>query len=190
MDRFFYVDESGFNGDYVFVAVSVQSPLVPKKKIKNWRSWMKNRITGFNQNEYHDYNASDIEKRKILSEIKKHKDLKFWAVIKSGYNCNHKDLYVPVITNLFRYCEVTERDTIIALDEVDTRSYRMENYIRKIKRNLQMPELNINFVKSEKEKGIQIADAIAGAVSKEYIRKTTSYFEYISSQLQKEVKML
>ena len=77
---YFFVDESGFDGDYVFVVVWVKYLATPKTVIKKWRNWMKHRLKGFNQNEYHDTNASDAERKKILSIIAEYtqEDIKFW----------------------------------------------------------------------------------------------------------------
>jgi len=194
MTRYFYVDESGFGEDWVFTAVSINDPSIANKIIKNWRSWMKNRRNKpFHQNEYHDTDADNAQRKKILIEISKHKgNLEFWSVLKNGYNGNHRKLYVPTIVELLNYCGITEKDTIIAVDRVETKKAHMERHLRKIKSSLGMPGLEIYFKESEREKGIQVADAIAGATCRESIdeRPGPSYFDIILNQMANDLKRL
>lgn len=118
---YFFVDESGFNRDYVFVAVWVKDPTLAERVIKKWRDWMKRRIKGFCQNEYHDTKASDAERRKILNSIAEYTsaEMKFWAVLKPGYNGNHKEYYAPTVVELLQHCGITENDIVIAVDSVE-----------------------------------------------------------------------
>ncbi len=59
----------------------------------------------------------------------------------------------------------------------------MDKYMRQIKKTLEMPGLDISYVDSEKEKGIQIADAIAGSISREFtLRTTDSLYKIIRNQ--------
>ncbi|MFZ5625827.1 MAG: hypothetical protein ACOY3H_00670 [Bacillota bacterium] len=44
---YFFIDESGYNGDYIFTAVCVKDPAIAKNIIKKWRDWMKKRKKGF-----------------------------------------------------------------------------------------------------------------------------------------------
>lgn len=173
---YFFVDESGYGGDYVFVVVWVKDLATAKTVIKKWRNWMKQRIKGFNQNEYHDTNASDAERKKILSIIAEYapEDVKFWAIIKPGYNGNHKQHYVPTVVKLLKHSGLKETDIVIAVDKVEKSQAIMEKYIRKIKKEMGMPGLNIFSAASEKEKGIQIADAVAGSVAREYFPRSDS----------------
>lgn len=182
MSNYIYIDESGYEGDYIFAAVCISNPEIPKKIIKKWRKWMKNRIKNFNQNEYHDYNARSTERKKILEEIALHKDdISLCAVLKRNYNGNHNELYVPTIVTLLEQIKIEENDTVITVDKVDKRVITMDKYMRKIKSKLEMPGLEIYFKDSEKEKGIQITDAIAGAISREYLpRSAHSYYALIN----------
>lgn len=190
---FFYIDESGYQGDYIFAAVGINDPKIAKYIIKKWRDWMKNKIKGFNQNEYHDRDATDQERKKILSAIANHtpEQFKFWAVLREKYNGDHPRLYIPTVTELLRNVGITENDTIIAVDKVDTEG-RMERYIRQIKRKLEMPGLNMSHSRSEKEKGIQVADAIAGALSREYCPRedSISYCDLIIHLLGNDIKII
>jgi len=66
----------------------------------------------------------------------------------------------------------------------------MDKHIRNIKKTLNMPNLNIASESSEKEKGIQVADALAGVVSREYCCTTLQndgLFKIVKHLLQKEV---
>jgi len=173
---YFFMDESGYGGDYVFVILWVRDLTIVKTVIKKWRNWIKQRIKGFNQNEYHDTNASDAERKRILSIIAEYApgDVKFWVVIKPGYKGNHKQHYVTTMVQLLKHCKIKESDVVIAVDKVEKSQAIMDKYIRKVKKEMEMPELNLFSADSEKEKGIQVADAVAGAVAREYLPRSNS----------------
>ncbi|WP_156946495.1 DUF3800 domain-containing protein [Desulfitibacter alkalitolerans] len=192
--KIFYIDESGCNGDYVFVAICVENPMIPQNIIKNWRSWMKNRLgKGFHQNEYHDHTASDVERKKVLTLISKNKEIiKCWGIVLKGYGGDHKRKYATAIVELLKHCQITEDDIIIAVDRVEKSSINMNKHIRKVKQMLGMSKLEIGFTESEKEKGIQIADAIAGCISREcFVRpKSPSHFGLIAGLMVKDIKFI
>jgi len=169
-----------------FVVISVEHPDVIQNTIKEWRNWARETIKNFQANEYKDHDASKRERKKMLKAIAKRK-IPFWTIIKKGYR-NHKSDYVGAVTKLLLYCEITEKDTIIAVDKVEKSKNHMDKHVREIKKHLNMPGLNIYWSISEKEKGIQVCDALAGAVSREYCRKQQeSLFEIVQDLLQKEV---
>lgn len=168
------------------VAISVEHLNITQNTIKEWRNWAKKTIKNFQANEYKDRNASKRERRKMLRAVAK-RQIPFWAIIKEGYR-NHKSDYVDAVTKLLLYCEITEKDTIIAVDKVEKSKNHMDKHVREIKKRLNMPGLNIYWSISEKEKGIQVCDALAGAVSREYCQKQQeSLFEIVQDLLQKKV---
>lgn len=165
---YYFIDESGCNNDYIFVCVGFSDLAIPQKIIKKWREWVKQRKgRATTKSEYHDTEATDADRKKILNIIAEYSSvqLKFWVVFRPAYN--HKKNYSQAIVELLRFCQITEEDTVIAIDSVESGHKRMEKHIRNIKRELGMQNLKIYSANSEKEKGIQIADAIAGAVSRE-----------------------
>ncbi|AVX40791.1 hypothetical protein CTH_10027 (plasmid) [Carboxydocella thermautotrophica] len=191
---YFFIDESGYNGDYIFTAVCVKDPAIAKSIIKKWRDWMKKRKKGFCQNEYHDTKANDDERRKILNTIAEYtpEELRYWAVLRVGYNGKHKELYVPTIIELLQHCGITENDVVIAVDNVEKNQKHMDKHIRNIKKGLGMPRLNICGSNSEKEKGLQVADAIAGSLCREYVPRpsTPSYLEKIIHLMADDIKII
>ncbi|MCL4439736.1 MAG: hypothetical protein M1609_03835 [Firmicutes bacterium] len=70
-------------------------------------------------------------------------DVKFWAIIKPGYNGNHKQHYVPTVVELLKHSGLKETDVVIAVDKVEKSETHMEKYIRKIKKEVGMPGLEI-----------------------------------------------
>lgn len=117
-------------------------------------------------------------------------DVCIFALLVHDYQGNHNKHYPEAIAELLLHCEVTEKDVVIALDMVESKSLDMEKHVRKIKSLLKMPELNIKYSISQKEKGIQIADAIAGSISKEYFPRADmkSFCEIILSQMSSDPK--
>ncbi|MCR6546990.1 DUF3800 domain-containing protein [Dehalobacterium formicoaceticum] len=118
--------------------------------------------------------------------------IKFWAIIRENYNGKHKELYAETIAELLKHCNVTVNDCVIAVDRVEKVDRYMNRYINNIKEILQMPRLNIGFNDSQKEKGLQIADAIAGSISREYISGDyeTSHAVIIIDQICDDVKRI
>ena len=188
MSKHIYIDESGYLGDYIFVAVCVSNPAIPNIIIKRWRKWMKHRIKNFNQNEYHDYDASADERRKILREIATYEnELAFYTVMRKGYNGNHKEFYVPTMSTLLSLIEIDENADCITVDRIERRKNVMDRYLRQIKSALKQPGINLCYEDSMKEKGLQVADAIAGTISRELLpRATKSHYALISNQAMKK----
>lgn len=191
---YYFIDESGHGPDYIFVCVGVADPAIPGRVIKKWRDWVRHRKgKATTEPEYHDTKATDADKKRILTTIGEYSpdQVKFWAVLKPGYDGKHKQYYSQAIVELLKVCQITEEDTVIAIDSVERGQKQMDKHIRNIKRGLGMENLKISSSDSQKEKGIQIADAIAGAVSREVLhRNKASYADIIWHLIADDVKRI
>jgi hypothetical protein len=182
---YYYVDESGHANQWVFAIIRIDDYKDAELIVKKWRNYMKRLIKGFKANEYKDSNASKRERKKILNEIA-NKKIYFWAIINTNY-VSHKNNYVRSLVKLLQHCDISEKDIIIAVDQVQCPKH-MDKHIRKIKKDLAMPDLNITWLNSEQEKGIQVTDALAGTVCRHFVRRDEySFFEIVEHLLQKEV---
>lgn len=183
---YFFVDESGHKDQWAFVIIKVEDPKSVQIVIKNWRTFMKRALKNFNANEYKDNDASIKERKRILSEIAR-KNIVFWAIIHTNYT-SHKTNYTESCIALLRHCDISQDDVVIAVDRVEKNSKHMEKHLREIKKVMDMPALNIFWGVSEREKGIQVADALAGLIRRKYCMEMDEpLFEIVSHLLQKEV---
>lgn len=175
---YLFVDESGLKDNSIlFVGVTIHAPKEADECIKKWRQSAKRNSPKFQVKEYKDYYALNRQREKILSEVGK-RYFPFWALRIVNYK-SHKLSYAASIRELIRLCGLSLINEII-LDKVERSSRYMEKHIKSIKEGLDMRDVNIRWGMSEKEKGIQIADALCGAVARKfYERSGPDYFHLV-----------
>ena len=100
--------------------------------------------------------------------------------------------YSPVVISLLRLAGIRSEDTVVIVDKVERSTRYMDKRIEEIRQGLGMPNLKILCDTSEKEKGIQLADAIAGAIGREYMPRPAapSHIEIISKKIVKPVQVI
>lgn len=183
---YYFIDESGHGNEWTFVAIKVDDPKAVTIIIKKWRLFMKKTVKNFQANEFKYNNASYREREKILKEITD-KKVSFWAIIHTNYQ-SHKLNYVESCAALLNHCEISEQDTVIAVDRVEKNSKHMDKHLKEIKEVIAMEKLNISWETSEKEKGIQVADALAGVIGRRFcLGKDVPLFAIVNHLLQKDV---
>lgn len=64
-----YVDESGYKGNWTFVAVKISSEKSARVSIKKWRRFAASVSRKFRANEYKDCKTPDRQREKMLTEI-------------------------------------------------------------------------------------------------------------------------
>jgi hypothetical protein len=184
----YYVDESGYKHDWAFALVRVEDQKIPGICLKKWRRFYRE-STGRPpiMPEYKDADATDRQRSVLLKAVAEY-SVDIWGVIKRGYR-SHTEDYSPTVTQLLGLAEITDNDTVVVVDRVERTSKYMDRRIQEIREGLGMPNLNIRYSSSEKEKGIQIADAVAGAIRREYIAggSSPSFFRIIAGRVVKPV---
>ena len=75
-----YVDESGFQKNWVFVAVKIPSERDARLCIKRWRRYAASVSNKFVANEYRDSKTPDRQREKVLREISS-MGFDFWALL-------------------------------------------------------------------------------------------------------------
>ena len=94
--------------------------------------------------------------------------------------------YSKAIINLLKYCDLKNIEFIV-IDKVEESSAHMQKHIRAINKGVDM-NLNILGGDSEKEKGIQIADAVCGSLSRYHLNRLgPSYYQIISHLMVKPI---
>jgi hypothetical protein len=187
----YYVDESGYKGAWAFALLGVKDTDIPKRCLKRWRALYKaSGGRAINMPEYKDAALTDRLRKKMLSLIVS-EDVSIWGVVKKRYR-GHVEDYSPTVISLLRLAEVKSEDTVIVVDKVERAARYMEKRIEEIRQGLGMPDLRIHWDTSEKEKGIQLADAIAGAISREHMPRlaSSSYMEVIEGKMAKPVQII
>lgn len=184
----FFIDESGYHGNYIFAAIEIDNPEIPKTLIGKWRKWRKYSKINYEINEYHDTNVTDKERKKMLSLISKNNEIKLWGVQINNYDDTTIEAHIGAVIKLLKYAGIKEDDAVI-IDKPTIKNKQIERYKQKVKKGLGMKKLNISLDKSEKVKGIQIADAVAGSLSRKFIPRDGKepYFDLIASKLAKDV---
>jgi len=178
-----YVDESGFQKNWVFVAVKIPSERSARLCVKNWRRYAVAVSSKFNVNEYKDSKAPDRQREKILSEIS-FSGYQFWVLYFGNYKGHKKD-YCKAVFELLR--EVDLHDvSIIMLDKVERSQRYMQKHIERITASLSCV-CPIRLGISEKGKGIQIADAICGSVSRKLNNIEAQNYFYLVEHLMKKI---
>ena len=174
---YLFIDESGYDNDWIFVGVKIQNIKLADECVHRWRQRTKQIYPKLQVNEYKDCRTHHKQREQILRDIAK-REMKYWAILFSGYR-GHKADYVKAIVNLLKYCDLQDIK-LVMLDKVEKNSSHMQKHIRAIKEDLGMV-INVNGCESEKEKGIQIADAICGSLARHYLNRSgLSYFHLIS----------
>ncbi len=182
----YYIDESGYYSNYVFAAAKVNNPRTPKIILKKWRLWRKSAKINYETNEYHDTNMTDKERKKMLQLVSSIEEIRVWGVYKNNYT-NRLENHVEGVIKLLNHTQIGEEDIII-IDNPGIKKKYEEKYKKEIKKDLKMKHLDIRLEISEREKGIQITDAIAGSFSRElFPRKRESYFNLVLPKLEKEL---
>jgi hypothetical protein len=171
-----YIDESGFQKTWTFAAVKIQNENDARLCINRWRRYAKSASSKFSANEYRDCKTPDRQRRQILQEIAS-MAFPFWVLQFNNYR-NHKLDYSGAIFQLLQEIDLMGVNHIM-VDKVVRGWKHMEKHVEIVrsKMNLACPVLHGN---SEKEKGIQVADAICGAASRKFNNLAApSYFELI-----------
>ncbi len=182
----YYIDESGYDSNYVFAAVKVNNPRTPIIILKKWRKWRKSAKINYETNEYHDTNMTDKERKKMLQLISRIEEIRAWGVHKNNYT-NRLENHVEGVIKLLNHIQIGVEDIII-IDKPSIKKKHEEKYKKEIKKELKIKHLEIRLEMSEREKGLQIADAIAGSFSRElFPRKRESYFNLVLPKLEKEL---
>jgi hypothetical protein len=187
----YYVDESGYKGDWAFALVGVCDSGIPKRCLQRWRAFYKaSGGRAINMPEYKDAELTDRLRKKMLSLIAD-EDVLIWGVVKRKYR-GHVSDYSPVVISLLRLAGIRSEDTVVIVDKVERATRYMDKRIEEIRQGLGMPNLKILCDTSEKEKGIQLADAIAGAIGREYMPRPAapSHIEIISKKIVKPVQVI
>jgi len=181
-----YIDESGFCNNWVFVAVKIPNERDARLCIKKWRRYAASVSAKFAANEYRDRKAPDRQREKILKEISA-MGFRFWALYYINYRGHRLD-YSEAIFQILKEVALSDVSLVI-LDRVERNSRYMEKNIEKIKKWLSC-ECSIIWGNSEKEKGIQVADAICGAVSRKYNNICAPNYFYIIEHLMLGYKII
>ncbi|MEG3070435.1 MAG: hypothetical protein RQM92_05995 [Candidatus Syntrophopropionicum ammoniitolerans] len=111
----------------------------------------------------------------------------FWVVHFVNYRGHKKD-YCEAITELLLEVNLTDVDLIV-LDRVERSKRHMDRHVKTIKEKLLCP-CTIRWGLSEKEKGIQIADGICGAVSRDFNEMSAPSYVSLIEHLKQEVRVI
>lgn len=172
-----YIEESGYNKSWVFVAVKIPSERDARMVIKRWRHYAASVSSSFNANEYRDCKTPDRQREKVLKEISK-MGFKFWVLHFFNYR-GHKADYSEAVLELLKGVDLSDV-VFIMLDKVEQSWRYMARHVEKVRDGLPFECPEMLWGNSEKEKGIQIADAICGAASRKFNNKLSpSYFNII-----------
>ncbi|MDD3654369.1 MAG: DUF3800 domain-containing protein [Desulfotomaculaceae bacterium] len=175
-----YIDESGFQNNWTFVAVKILSEESARSSLSKWRRYAATVSKKFKANEYKDSKTPDQQRQKVLYEIAK-KGFQFWVVHFVNYRGHKKD-YSEAIVELIMQVDLTNVNLII-LDKVERSGRYMDKHVERVREELSCSCV-MRWGLSEKEKGIQIADAICGAASRDFNRMSApSYFSLIEHLL-------
>lgn len=181
-----YVEESGFQRNWTFVAVKIPSEEIARSSVKKWRRYAASVSRKFRANEYKDCKAPDLQRKKILQVISG-KGLQFWVVHFINYG-GHKKEYSEAILKLLKEVDLTDV-SLIVLDKVERSRRYMDKHIEKIREGL-LCTCMIRCGLSEREKGIQIADAICGAASRNFNNMVAPSFFNLIEHLKQGVKVI
>ncbi|MDF9408714.1 MAG: hypothetical protein A4E52_01162 [Pelotomaculum sp. PtaB.Bin013] len=181
-----YVEESGFQKNWTFVAVKIFSEKSARSSVNKWRHYAASISKKFVANEYKDCKTPDQQRQKMLHEISV-KGFQFWVVHFVNYRGHKKD-YSEAIVKLLMDVDLTDV-SLIVLDKVERSKRYMDKHIEKIREEMLCP-CNVRWGLSEKEKGIQIADAICGAASRDFNNMTAPSFFYLIKHLKQGVKII
>jgi hypothetical protein len=123
-----YIDESGFQKNWVFVAVKIQTERDARLCVKKWRCYAASVSEKFAANEYRDRKAPDRQRERILKEISE-MGFHFWAVNFLNYR-SHKLDYSKAIIHLLIEVDLSDVNLIV-LDRVERSSRYMKRHIEK-----------------------------------------------------------
>lgn len=175
-----YVDESGFRRNWTFIAVKIPSERDAHFSVNKWRRYATSVSKKLSANEYKDSKTPDRQREKMLTEISS-RGFQFWILHFVNYR-GHKKNYSETILELLKEVDLTDV-SLIVLDKVERSGRYMDKHVQKVREGLSS-QCTIRWGLSEKEKGIQIADAICGAMSRKLNNMSApSYFNIIEHLL-------
>lgn len=181
-----YVDESGFKKNWTFVAVKIFNEKSARSSINKWRRYAATVSKKLTANEYKDCKTPDQQRQKMLYEISS-KGFEFWVLHYVNYKSHKKD-YSEAVIQLLMDVDLTDVDLIV-LDKVERNVRYMDKHIERVQKELSCP-CDIRWGLSEKEKGIQIADAICGAASRDFNNISAPSYFYLIEHLKQGSKII
>lgn len=170
-DCSFYIDESGTNSsEWVFALVAIPSADATAI-LKDWRERQRNRSgRRMMAPEFSFHNARDRDRLDVVRDIaRRARAVRF---LRAKKYVSHLTSYEDTIFSLLSSMDVAVPR--VYLDSVWNSRAREEECQRRLERRLKQP-VSVLVCNSERCHGIQIADAVAGALRYQFVRHDCQY---------------